>query len=37
MHRVIEWDALEFIRPGGMNKWILMCELRQEFLEFVVM
>ena len=34
---VIKQEILEFIRPGGMKKWILLCELHQEFLEFVVM
>ena len=29
--------ALEFIRPGGTKRWIILCDLRQDFLEFVVM
>ena len=32
MHRVVEWEVLEFIIPGGTKKWILLCESRQEFL-----
>ena len=37
MFRVVKWDVLEIILPGGTNKCILLCELFQDFLEFVVM
>ena len=37
MHRVVKRGVLEFIRPGGTNKWILLCESRQDFPELVVM
>ena len=37
MHRVVKWDILEFMRPHGTNKWILLFDLRQDFLDFFVM
>ena len=37
MHRVIERDVLDFIRPGGNKKWILLCESRKDFIEVFVM
>ena len=37
MHKLVEWEVIEFIRPGVTNNWILMCDLRQDFIEFVVL
>ena len=37
MHRVVRQEVLEFIRPRGMKKWIILDESCQEFLEFLVM
>ena len=37
MHRVVKWETLEFIRPGGTNKCILLFDLLQYFIEFFVM
>ena len=36
MHKVVERDAREFIRPGGTKKCIVKCELRQDFIEVVL-
>ena len=35
--RVVERGVLEFIIPGGMNKWIILRDSRQDFLGFFVM
>ena len=35
--REVEWEVLEFIIPGGKNKWILLNESRQYFIGFLVM
>ena len=35
MHKVVERDVLELIIPGGIKKWVFLCELRQDFLEVV--
>ena len=37
MHRVVRREVLEFIRPGGIKRWIILDESCQEFLEFLVM
>ena len=37
LNRVVRREVLEFIRPGGMNKWIILGESCQDFLEFFVM
>ena len=37
MCRVLEWEVLECIRPGGMKKCILLRELHQAFLGFFMM
>ena len=37
MFRVVEREVLDFIEPGGMKKWILLCESQQDFTECVVM
>ena len=37
MPKGFEWGVLEFIRTGLMKKCIVMCDLRQYFLEVVVM
>ena len=34
MLRVVEHLILAFIIPGGTKKWILLRELRQEFINF---
>ena len=34
IHRVVKRGVLEFIRPCGIKKWILLGESRQEFLGF---
>ena len=33
VYRVVEEDLLGFIRPGVTNRWVLMCDLCQPFLE----
>ena len=37
MLRVFKQEVLEFRIPGGMKKWIIFRELRQDFLEVYVM
>ena len=37
MYKVFKQDVHEFIRNVGTNKWIVLCKLRQYFLEVVVM
>ena len=37
LHRVVEWEVLEFILPSGIENWILFHELPQDFLELFVM
>ena len=37
MSRVVKPEVLEFIIPCGTNNWILLGDLRQDFLEFFVM
>ena len=37
IHRVIRRDVIEFIRHGGIKKWIQMCESLQDSFEVVIM
>ena len=37
IHRSVKRDVLCFTRPSGTKKCILLCESRQDFLEFFVM
>ena len=37
MRRLSEREVLEFIITSGMKKWIILSDLRQYFIEFVVM
>ena len=37
MHKVVKGDIIEFIRRGGTNKWIMLCESHQDWIEVVVM
>ena len=36
MHKLVEREVLEFLRPGGTKKWVILRDLRQGFLEFFV-
>ena len=35
IYKAVEQDVLDFIRPGGTNNLILLCDLCQNFLEFL--
>ena len=35
--RVVKQKVLDFILPGGTKKWIILCDLLEDFLEFFVM
>ena len=37
MCRIVKGEILEFIINSGTKRWILVCELRQDFIEFLVM
>ena len=37
MHTVFERGLIEFVRPGGTKKWIVIRELHQDFVEDVIM
>ena len=37
MNKFVEREVLGFITTDGTKKWCLMCESRQDFVEFFVM
>ena len=37
IHSVVIQEVLDFIIPSGINEWILLHDLRQDFIKFVVM